>query len=140
MRSATTTTFNQQYTPSRPSSAGAYGSQMIKRLYGSEFESYSQTQKKFIKNNLGLIHSITQRTLYMNGYPEIAVRTRQQGTNIVSFYLHPNGDISGLQLKKSLGYDALDSNTIEVIRTAYKDYPLPNKKTRIIFHVRYSIY
>jgi len=135
-----TSMFPHQSRPSRPSSAGAYGAQMIQRLYGSEFETYSQSQKKFIKNNLGTIHRITQRTLTMNGYPDIAVRTGQQGTNIVSFYLHPNGDISNLRLKRDIGYQALDQNTLDVIRIAYKDYPLPNKKTRIIFHVQYSLY
>jgi len=113
---------------------------MIQQLYGAEFNTYNQIQKKFIKHNLAVIQRITQHTLNMGGYPHIAARTRQEGTNIVSFYLHPNGDISGLKLKKSLGYEALDNNTLEVIRTAYKDYPLPNKKTRIIFHVIYSLY
>ena len=126
--------------PRRTSGAGSYGEHMIKQLYGSEFNTYTPTQKKFIRNNLSTIHQITQRTLSRNGYPDIAVRTRQQGTNIVSFYLHPNGDITGLRLKKSLGYAALDKNTLKVIRLAYKDYPLPNKKTRLIFYVRYSIY
>lgn len=127
--------------PSRqPSSSGSYGARMINQLYGEEFHSYSDTQKKFIKNNLGTIHRITQNTLTRNGYPEIAVRTRQQGTNIVSFYLHPNGDITDLKLKRRLGYEALDQNTLDVIRIAYKDYPLPNKKTKIMFYVRYSIY
>jgi len=135
-----TSMFPKQYTPSAPASRGAYGPQMIQRLYGSEFNTYSQAQKKFIKNNLGTIHRITQRTLSINGYPEIAVRTGQQGTNIVSFYLHPNGDISNLRLKKDIGYQALDQNTMDVIRIAYKDYPLPNKKTRIIFHVQYTLY
>ena len=125
---------------SRPSSSGSYGARMINKLYGEEFNTYSETQKKFIKNNLGTIHRITQNTLTRNGYPEIAVRTRQQGTNIVSFYLHPNGDISDLKLKRHIGHQALDQNTLEVIRTAYKDYPLPNKKTKIIFYVKYSIY
>lgn len=124
----------------RPSSSGSYGDRMIKDLYGGEFNSYSPTQKKFIRNNLGTIHRITQRTLTRNGYPDIAVRTRQQGTNVVSFYLHPNGDISGLKLKTHIGYQALDQNTLDVIRIAYKDYPLPNKKTKIIFYVRYSLY
>lgn len=124
----------------RPSSSGSYGDRMIKDLYGGEFNSYSPTQKKFIRNNLGTIHRITQRTLTQNGYPDIAVRTRQQGTNVVSFYLHPNGDISGLKLKTRIGYEALDQNTLDVIRIAYKDYPLPNKKTKIIFYVRYSMY
>ncbi len=125
---------------SRPSSSGSYGARMINQLYGEEFNTYSETQKKFIKNNLGTIHSITQRTLTRNGYPDVAVRTRQQGTNIVSFYLHPNGDISDLKLKRHIGHQALDQNTLDVIRIAYKDYPLPNKKTKIVFYVRYSIY
>ena len=124
----------------RPSSSGSYGERIIKDLYGAEFNTFSATQKKFIRNNLGTIHRITQRTLSQNGYPAVAVRTRQQGTNVVSFYLHPNGDISGLKLKTRLGYQALDQNTLDVIRIAYKDYPLPNKRTKIIFYVRYTIY
>jgi len=126
--------------PKRTSGAGTYGEQMIKKLYGSEFNTYSPTQKKYIRNNLSTIHQITQRTLSRNGYPQVAIQTRQQGTNVVSFYLHPNGDISGLRLKNRIGYAALDENTLKVIKLAYKDYPLPNKKTRLIFYVRYSIY
>ena len=122
------------------SSSSTYANRMIKNLYGGEFNSYSATQKKFIRNNLGTIHRITQRTLTRNGYPDIAVRTRQQGTNVVSFYLHPNGDISGLRLRTRIGYQALDQNTLDVIRIAYKDYPLPNKKTKIMFYVTYSMY
>ena len=126
--------------PKRTSGTGNYGEQMIKKLYGSEFNTYSPTQKKYIRNNLNTIQQITQRTLSRNGYPQVAIQTRQQGTNVVSFYLHPNGDISGLRLKTRIGYAALDDNTLKVIKLAYKDYPLPNKKTRLIFHVRYSIY
>ena len=127
-------------TQSAPASSGSYSAKMINQLYGKEFGTFSPTQKKFIKHNLGLIHRITQRTLTRNGYPEISIRTRQQGTNIVSFYLHPNGDISNLRLKTKIGYAALDNNTLEVIRIAYKDYPLPNQKTKIVFYVQYSIY
>ena len=124
----------------RPSSSGNYGSRMIKQLYGKEFNTFSPTQKKFIKDNLGTIHHITQRTLTQNGYPDVAVRTKQQGTNIVSFYLHSNGKITGLRLKKRIGYAALDQNTLEIIRIAYKDYPRPKSKTKITFYVKYSIY
>ena len=127
-------------TRSAPASSGSYSSRMINQLYGREFDTFSPSQKKFIKHNLGAIHRITQRTLIRNGYPEVAVRTRQQGTNVVSFYLHPNGDISNLKLKTKIGYTALDRNTLEVIRIAYKDYPLPNQKTKIVFYVQYSIY
>jgi len=134
-----TASFYPTRSPS-PSRAGSYGDRMIKKLYGSEFNTYSPTQKKFIRNNLGTIHRITQRTLTRNGYPDVAVSTGQQGTNVVAFYLHPNGDITGLRLKRHIGYEALDKNTLQVIRLAYKDYPLPNKKTKIIFYVRYSMY
>ena len=115
-------------------------SKMIRKLYGKEFNTYSKVQKEFIHKNLGIIHRITQATLIRNGYPEVAARTQQKGTNIVSFYLHPNGDISHLRLKKRLGYAALDKNTLEVIRIAYKSYPHPKKRTKIIFYVKYSIY
>ena len=117
-----------------------YSSRMIRKLYGKEFYTYSPVQKAFIRKNLGIIHRITQATLIRNGYPEVAARTKQQGTNIVSFYLHPNGDISNLRLKKRLRYAALDQNTLEVIRIAYKSYPHPKRKTKIIFYVQYSIY
>jgi len=127
-------------TQSTPASSGSYSAKMINQLYGREFNTFTASQKKFIKHNLGIIHRITQRTLTRNGYPEVAIRTRQQGTNVVSFYLHPNGDISNLRLKTKIGYAALDDNTLEVIRIAYKDYPLPNQKTKIVFYVQYSIY
>jgi TonB family protein len=128
------------YPTNRRASSGSYAAKMIKQLYGNEFNSFSPTQKKFIQNNLGTIHRITQRTLIRNGYPRVAVQTRQQGTNVVSFYLHPNGDITELRLKRPMGYEALDQNTLDVIRIAYKNYPLPNKKTKIMFYVTYTLY
>ena len=124
----------------RSSNAGTYGEQMIKQLYGNEFNTFTSTQKEFIRNNLSTIHRITQSTLTRNGYPTVAIQTGQQGTNVVTFNLHPNGDISGLRLKTAIGYSALDDNTIKVIQLAYKDYPLPNQKTKITFYVIYSMY
>jgi TonB family protein len=113
---------------------------VINKLYGKEFDSFGEAQKRFIENNLAMIHTITQRTLSRYGYPEVAARTGQEGVNIVSFYLHPNGNISNLRLEYSMGYEILDQNTLKVIRIAYKDYPLPKKKTKIKFYVEYSIY
>jgi len=123
----------------RPTSS-SFGMQTIRKLYGKEYDGFSPKQKEFIRMNLGLIHRITQRVLIQNGYPRVAIQTHQQGTNVVSFYLHPNGDISHLILKRRIGYSALDNNTLEVIRIAYKDYPLPAKTTKIVFYVNYSIY
>ncbi|HHO65341.1 MAG TPA: energy transducer TonB [Epsilonproteobacteria bacterium] len=129
-------TLHQQ--PARRASSGA--DRMISRLYGKEFYSFTKTQKKFIRNHLSEIYRITQNTLYINGYPEVAIRTHQQGVNVVSFYLHPDGSISNLRLIKPMGYEALDKNTIAVIQIAYKDYPRPKTKTKIVFYVNYQLY
>ena len=121
-------------------SATPHNERIIRRLYGREFDSFTPVQKKFIREHLGEIHRITQNTLTRNGYPDIAVRTRQEGVNIVTFYLHPNGDISGLRLKRPIGYTALDQNTLEVIRIAYMHYPHPKTKTKITFYVNYRVH
>jgi len=130
------TTSSKRYNSKKVSAATR---NIIKKLYGSEFDGYGEAQKKFIENNLAMIHHITQSTLSRNGYPEVAARTGQQGINIVSFYLHPNGNISHLRLESGTGYELLDENTLNVIRLAYKDYPLPLKKTKIKFYVEYTI-
>ena len=114
-------------------------SKEIKKLYKDEFATFTKEQQKFIKNNLSKIGLITQKYLYLRGYPYIAIKTRQEGVNIVQFYLHPNGDISDLTLIKSSGYEALDKNSIETIKAAYKDYPLPQQKTKIKIYVHYNI-
>lgn len=118
----------------------SYPTRKIQKLYGSNFHSFTPTQKRFIEKNLDTIQSITQRVLTQRGYPEGAGRTHQEGTNVVSFNLHPNGTISDLRLKTRIGYRALDDNTLSLIRTAYREYPYPRTTTRIIFYVTYSIY
>jgi len=127
--------------PSRPASrTKSYPNKKIQQLYGSTFHSFTPTQKKFIEDNLNVIQRITQNTLTRRGYPEGAGRTGQQGTNVVSFNLHPNGNISNLRLKRRIGYRALDDNTLELIKTVYKDYLYPSTTTKIVFYVTYSIY
>ena len=118
----------------------SYPSSKVKKLYGSSFHSFTATQKAFIKENLDTIQEITQKTLTRRGYPEGAGNTGQEGTNVVSFNLHPNGDISNLRLKTRIGFRALDDNTLSLIRVAYKDYPYPKTTTKIVFYVTYSIY
>ncbi len=111
----------------------------IQKLYKDEFSTFTKEQQKFIKDNLSKIGEITQKYLYLRGYPYIAVKTRQEGVNIVEFNLHPNGDITDLKLISSSGYEVLDKNSIETIKAAYKDYPLPKETTKIKIYVQYSI-
>jgi len=106
-------------------------------LYGEEYNSFTKVQKVYLQKNLKDIGRITQRYLR---YPHIAVRTGQQGMNIVEFILHPNGDISDLRITNSSGYSSLDKNTIETIEYAYKDYPRPKTATKIKIYVYYKLY
>ena len=121
-------------------SSNSYPTPKIKKLYGSSFHTFTPSQKEFIENNLDVIQSITQELLTRRGYPEGAGRNRQEGTNVVTFNLHPNGDISNLRLKQRIGSRPLDDNTLSLIRSAYKDYPYPTTTTKIVFYVTYSIY
>ncbi len=106
-------------------------------LYGEEYNSFTKVQKVYLQKNLKNIGRITQKYLR---YPSIAVRTGQQGMNVVEFFLHPNGDISDLKLVNSSSYSSLDKNSIETIEIAYKDYPRPKVKTKIKIYVYYKLY
>lgn len=113
--------------------------QEIEKLYKGKFDSFTKGQKEFIKKNLSLIGKITQKYLTQRGYPYFAAQTRQEGMNIIQFYLYPNGDIKNLKIIKSSGYETLDQNSIDTILEAYKDYPRPKEKTLIRIYVRYNI-
>jgi len=106
-------------------------------LYGEEYNSFTKVQKVFLQKNLKDIGRITQSYLR---YPHIAVRTGQQGMNIVEFTLHPNGDITDLRISNTSGYSSLDENTKETIEYAYKDYPRPKTATKIKIYVYYKLY
>jgi TonB family protein len=125
--------------PSRPTPRGP-DSRLIRSLYGSSYSRMSAVQRRFIDENLRRILQISQRTLNYLGYPREAARFGEQGTNVVEFWLHPNGDISGLRLRRRLNSSSLNRQTIEVIKTAYMHYPRPKVKTKIIIYVRYRMY
>lgn len=107
------------------------------KLYGEEYNSFTKIQKVYLQKNLKTIGSITQKYLR---YPTISIRTRQSGTNVIEFILHPNGDITQPIITTSSGYEALDSNTIKTIEIAYKDYPRPSQATKIRIYVTYRLY
>lgn len=109
----------------------------IEELYGAEFGDYGLAQQEFLVNNLRDIGRITQRYLR---YPPSAARLGQEGVSAVEFYLHPNGDISGLKIIVSSQYMLLDRNSERTIEIAYKDYPRPISKTKIRIFVSYGIY
>lgn len=106
-------------------------------LYGEEFKNFTSVQKVFLKDHLKDIGLITQG--YMH-YPDVSIRTRQEGTNILEFMLYPNGDISEVKLRTSSGYTALDKSSLSTIQIAYIDYPKPKTPTKIIIYMSYIYY
>jgi len=125
--------------PPKKSQTPIQSNPLVDRLYGAEFTSYTPKQKQFINKNLQTIHAITQRVLVLNGYPLEALDLFQEGVNVVSFYLHPDGTISHLVITQSSNSYFLDENTLKVIERAYSQYPLPKEKTKIVFYVNYRI-
>lgn len=107
------------------------------KLYGEKYFEFSKEQRRYLKQNLSKIGEITQRYLT---YPRISIRTKQQGVNVIEFYLHPNGDISEVRISDTSYYTALDQNTIETIKLAYQDYPRPQEKVKIKIYVKYILY
>jgi len=107
------------------------------KLYGEKFFELSKSQRRYLKQNLDKIGKITQKHLR---YPRVSIRTKQQGTNVVEFYFHPNGDITELKISNSSQYTALDENTIYTIKVAYQHYPRPLEKIKIIINVNYYLY
>ncbi|WP_457598622.1 TonB family protein [Hydrogenimonas sp.] len=126
--------------PSIDQVANALSDREFKALYKDDFDRFSPEQKKFIKDNLSRIQGITQHYLTLRGYPYTAVRLGQQGMNIVEFDLHPNGDITGLKVIKGSESETLDKNSLDTIKTAYKDYPRPKETTKIRFYIYYRLY
>ncbi len=129
--------------PSPPSIAkinDALFEREFKALYKDDFDRFTPEQKKFIKDNLSRIQGITQHYLTVRGYPYIAARLGQSGMNIVEFDLHPNGDITGLKVIKGSESEILDKNSLDTIKTAYKDYPRPKEVTKIRFYIYYRLY
>ncbi len=106
------------------------------KLYGEEYFKFSKETKKYLNDNINNIGRVTQQYLR---YPRIAIKTKQQGMNIVQFFLYPNGDITDLKITNGSGYRTLDKNTIKTIKLAYKDYPRPKEKTKVKIYVYYQL-
>jgi len=109
----------------------------LRELYADEWFDLDEKQKEFLDKNLNIIGQITQKYLI---YPQVAGESGQEGVNIAEFYLYPNGDISEIKIIKESTYSILDKNTIDTIKQAYRDYPLPDKKTKVKIYVYYKIF
>lgn len=114
-------------------------SDSIQRLYGDKFNELSAGEQKYILDNQEVMRRITQGVLDRYGRSRIPDNIRTQDTNMIEFYLHPDGSISGLRFLKNSQLSILDDTTKEVIELAYAKYPRPEQKTLIRYRVFYSL-
>ncbi len=133
------TASSQQTQRKKHYKSGGNLSQNIKELYGDTFGKLTPGQQQYIIDNQEIMRRITQSVLNRLAPLNIPRDLRVNRTNVVEFYLHPNGDISNLHLIKKSGYFILDDTTKEMIEYAYSRYPRPKEKTLIRYNVYYNL-
>lgn len=111
----------------------------IHRLYGDKFNELSEGEQKYILDNQEVMRRITQGVLDRYGRSRIPDNIRINDTNMIEFYLHPDGSISDLHFLKNSQLSILDSTTKDVIELAYSRYPRPAQKTLIRYRVWYNL-
>ncbi|MCK9374230.1 MAG: hypothetical protein M0P91_13695 [Sulfuricurvum sp.] len=122
---------------SKPSSTRVGDS--IQRLYGDKFNDLSAGEQKYIIDNQETMRRITQGVLDRYGHSKIPDSVRIKDTNMIEFYLHPDGSISDLHFLKNSQLSLLDDTTKETIELAYARYPRPEQKTLIRYRVLYDL-
>lgn len=111
----------------------------IKELYGSEFGKLTPGQQEYIINNQEIMRRITQEVLNRVARVNLPRDMNVNRTNVIEFYLHPNGDMTDFKFLKTSGYYVLDDTTRETIEYAYSRYPRPNEKILIRYNVFYNL-
>jgi outer membrane biosynthesis protein TonB len=114
-------------------------SDSIDRLYGDKFNELSEGEQKYILDNQEIMRRITQAVLDRYGRSKIPDSVRVNDTNIIEFYLHPDGSISDIHFLKNSQLAILDDTTKETIELAYAKYPRPQQKTLIRYRVFYNL-
>ncbi|CAI6151798.1 MAG: hypothetical protein SPLUMA2_SPLUMAMAG2_00222 [uncultured Sulfurimonas sp.] len=120
-------------------SNGGNISQNIKELYGEEFGKLTPGQQQYIIDNQEIMRRITQQVLSRVARVNLPRDLNVNRSNVVEFYLHPNGDMTDFKFLSKSGYDVLDDTTKETIEYAYSRYPRPKEKTLIRYNIYYHL-
>ena len=119
--------------------SGGNISQNIKELYGDEFGKLTKGQQEYIIDNQEIMRRITQQVLTRVARVNLSNDLNVNKTNVIEFYLHPNGDMSDFKFLQKSGYFVLDNTTKETIEYAYSRYPRPKEKILIRYNVFYNL-
>ena len=111
----------------------------IMELYGEEFGKLTPGQQQYIIDNQEIMRRITQQVLTRLARVNLPRDINVNRTNVIEFYLHPNGDMTDFKFLKKSGYYVLDDTTEETIKYAYSKYPHPSEKTLIRYNVFYNL-
>lgn len=111
----------------------------LKELYGDEFGKLTPGQQKYLIDNQEIMRRITQEVLNRVAQVNLTADMNVNKTNIVEFYLHPNGDMTDFKFLKNSGYYILDQTTKETIEFAYSRYPRPSEKILVRYNVFYNL-
>ena len=111
----------------------------IKELYGEEFGKLTPGQQQYIIDNQEIMRRITQQVLSRVARVNLPRDLNVNRSNVVEFYLHPNGDMTDFKFLSKSGYDVLDDTTKETIEYAYSRYPRPKEKTLIRYNIYYHL-
>lgn len=114
-------------------------SQDIKKLYGDTFGKLTPGQQQYILDNQEIMRRITQQVLNRVARVNLPRDLNVNRSNVIEFYLHPNGDMSGFRFLSKSGYYVLDDTTKETIEYAYSRYPRPKETTLIRYNVYYNL-
>lgn len=111
----------------------------IRELYGDEFGKLTPGQQQYLLDNQEIMRRITQEVLNRVAQVNLKRDMNINSTNIIEFYLHPNGDMSDFKFLKKSGHYILDDTTKETIEYAYSRYPRPKEKILIRYNVFYNL-
>lgn len=125
--------------PQQKSKDGSRLGSDIRELYGDEFGKLSQAQQQYLLDNQEIMRRITQEVLNRVASVNLNPGMNIKSSNIIEFYLHPNGDMSDFKFLTKSGYYELDRTTKETIEYAYSRYPRPKEKTLIRYNVYYHL-
>lgn len=112
---------------------------MIRELYGDVFNDLSAGEQKFILDHQETMRRITQDILGRYAPYRIPPGLELEESNMVEFYLHPDGSVSDLRFLHNSRLELLDNVTLETLQIAYKKYPRPEQPTLIRYRIDYVL-
>jgi len=111
----------------------------MKELYGEKWGELTPGQQQYMLDNQEIMRRITQEVLNRVARVNLDNDLNVNKTNVIEFYLHPNGDMTDFKFISKSGYFVLDNTTKETIEYAYSRYPRPKEKILIRYNVFYNL-